>query len=271
MTPSERRLIAALTIVVVGATLLLPPAANAQAESGIPVGFVESTGDIDTATGDGWADIQTATVPLSSAGAAVPNANDVTVEEVEVAAARTNRRLYLRASWADPSQDTSADSVRSFADNMAVQLPTTGDDQPPIAMGGPDNPVNVWYWSASGDSEELQASGPGSTTPFAESTVTTDQSYADGRWHVLFSRPLDPAGDGRTTIPRDSADMDVAFAVWNGSNAEVAGQKSVSQWQRLAVSSGPPTYQRLLWAVAGVLIVVTTLVTIEGLRRTGGE
>jgi DMSO reductase family type II enzyme heme b subunit len=271
MNRNELLLVGILATAIAGAAVLLPPVAEAQTESGVPVEYVDSTDGLDTPTGSGWDDIQTATVPLSSAGAAVPNADDVTVEEMEVQAVRTNREIRLRASWADPTRDTSEASVREFDDNVAVQLPADDGEQPPIAMGGADNPVNIWYWSATGNSEELLAGGPGSTTPFEESTLATEQEYADGRWHVMFTRPLDPSGDTRTTIPRDAADMDIAFAVWNGSNMEVSGQKAASQWHRLAVSSGPPAYERFLWAIAGVMIVVTTLLTIEGIRRTGDE
>lgn len=271
MNRNELLLVGILAAVVAGAAVLLPPVVEAQTESGVPVEYVENTNGLDTPTGNGWEEIQTATIPLSSAGADVPSANDVTVEEMQVQAVRTNRQIRVRTSWADPTQDTSEASVREFDDNVAIQLPADGDEEPPIAMGSSENPVNIWYWSGNGDSEELLAGGPGSTTPFEENTLTTEKTYSDGRWHVMFTRPLDPRGETRTTIPREAADLDIAFAVWNGSNMEVSGQKAASQWHRLAVSSGPPAYERFLWAIGGVMIVVTILLTIEGIRRTGGE
>ncbi|MFD1643202.1 ethylbenzene dehydrogenase-related protein [Halohasta litorea] len=281
MKRNELLLAVALAAVVAGGTVLLPPVVGAQTEPGVPVEFVETSDGFDSPTGGGWDDVQTSTLPLSSAGADVPSANDVTVEELQVASVRTDERIYVRTSWADPTRDTSDSTVREFDDNVAIQLPSDSDEQPPIAMGSSDNPVNVWYWSGSGNSEELLAGGPGSTTPFEESQLRTEQEYADGRWFVVFSRPLDPDSSfallpgsddsSRTTIPRDDADLDVAVAVWNGSNMEVAGQKSASQWHRLAVSSGPPAYERFLWVIAGVAIVLTTIVTIEGVRRTRGD
>jgi complex iron-sulfur molybdoenzyme family reductase subunit gamma len=271
MNRNELLLAGVLAAVIAGGAVLLPPVAEAQTESGVPVEYVDTTDGLNAPTGSGWAEIQTATIPLSSAGAAVPAANDVTVEEMQVQAVRTNREIRVRTSWADPTQDTAEPGVREFDDNVAVQLPADDGEQPPIAMGGSNNPVNIWYWSGSGSSEELLAGGPGSTTPFEESTLRTEHTYADGRWHVVFTRPLDPRGESRTTIPRDAADLDIAFAVWNGSNMEVSGQKAASQWHRLAVSSGPPAYQRFLWVIAGVMIVLTTLLTLEGIRRTGGE
>jgi DMSO reductase family type II enzyme heme b subunit len=280
MTPepwgqSERRtavlLALVVTSVVLTGTAALPLAVGAQSSGGVPVEYVNSASGYETATADGWAGVQTATVALGSSGAAVPNANDIAIESVRVGAVRTDRRVYLRTSWDDPSADTTESSVQAFADSVAVQFPATRGEAPPIAMGSREDRVNVWLWSANGRTEELLAGGPGTTTAFPEDTLTVDQTYENGTWHVLFSRPLDPNGEARTTIPTKSADLSVAFAVWDGANMERSGQKAVSQWQRLAVSPGAPPYQTVLWAVAGVMIVFTTLVTIAGIRRTRGE
>ena len=51
--------------------------------------------------------------------------------------------------------------------------------------------------------------------------------HEDGRWVVVFQRPLRPASDEFAAFePGTSAK--IAFAVWDGSNAERAGQKAVS-------------------------------------------
>ncbi|MUW14430.1 DMSO reductase [Halorubrum sp. CBA1125] len=272
MKRNELLLVAVLAAVVIGATAVLPPGVGAQSERGIPVEYTATADDLDSVTGNGWEEVQSVTVPLSSAGADVPSADDVTIEQMRAQAVRTDSRLYLRISWADPTRDTSEASVREFADGAAVQLPTDGDQQPPIAMGSRESPVNVWYWSGSGETEELFAGGPGTTTQFQQTTVATEHTYADGRWQVLFTRQLAPDEPNRTTVP-SAADEEtsVAFAVWNGSNMEVAGQKSASQWHRVAIGPAPPAYERVLWAVAGVAIVITTLVTIQGIRHTGGD
>ena len=64
----------------------------------------------------------------------------------------------------------------------------------------------------------------------------------------------------------------MAFAVWNGSNAERAGRKSVSEWYYFPMSGGPggPPYQTLLWTVAGLAVVAVTAVTAFGVYRARG-
>lgn len=272
MTRNDYLIAGAVAVVLLATAALAPMVAQSRPAFEIPVYDAPADEPLSNVSGEGWDRAPPVTIPLSSAGAAVPNADDTTVEEVNVQAARTNERLYLRLSWADATRDSSTASVRSFADAVAVQLPANATARPPITMGGTNNPVNVWYWSGANATEELIAGGPGSTTSFDRTTVETDVSYDDGRWHVAFSRSLGPASDNRTAIPRN-ADMDIAVAAWNGSNMERSGQKAVSEWYYLALGPGPegPPYQTILWIVAGIAIVITTLVTLEGVRRSGGE
>jgi complex iron-sulfur molybdoenzyme family reductase subunit gamma len=271
MRREELLLAGVLAVALVGAAVVAPTT-GARPAFEIPVHYAVEDESLDRADGAAWDEAPAATVPLASSGAAVPASGDVSVERVTVEAARTNERLYLRLTWADATRDTSAERLRSFADAVAVQLPADATRRPPIAMGGPDNRVNVWYWSGAGGGEELLAGGPGSTTAFDDPAVATNASHADGRWRVVFARPLDAPGANRTTIPTD-ADVDLAVAVWNGSNMERSGQKSVSEWYYLALGPGPegPPYETILWTIAGLAIVATTLVTIEGVRRTRGE
>lgn len=269
---SELLLLGVFAVVVLAAAALGPMIADARPAFEIPVSDASEDENLDNVSAEGWDEVPAATVSLSSTGSSVPNSDSITVEEAKLGAAQTDERLYLRLSWTDPTGDRSTDSLRTFADAVAVQLPTDTDSRPPIAMGGSDNPVNVWYWTGDGRTEELLAGGPGSTTDLGESELVTDARHSDGRWRVVLSRPLDAPGENRVSIPDDS-DLDVAVGVWNGSNMERSGQKSASSWYYLALDSdtGEPPYQTILWTIAGVAIVASALITIEGVRRTRGE
>lgn len=272
MKRNEFLLAGVIAVVVVTATVTLSMGVEARPAYEVPV-YEPSDGDsLGSASGAAWDRAPAKTIPLSSAGAAIPNADDTTIEQITVEAARTDDRLYLRLTWFDPTRDRSTEEIRSFADAVAVQVPTNTSERPPIAMGGTDNTVNVWYWSGEGTSEELLAGGAGTTTQFDTPALQTNYTYSDDRWHVVFSRSLDSSGELRADIPAEE-DLDVAFAAWNGSNMERSGQKAASEWYYLALGpdqQGPP-YEAILWAIAGIGIVVTTLVTILGVRRTRGE
>jgi complex iron-sulfur molybdoenzyme family reductase subunit gamma len=269
----ELTVVAVVAVALLAGTVLLPAVVSARPAFAIPVHYATGSdaGTLQQPTGAGWAEAPAVTVPLASAASGVPAADNTSVERLNVEAARTNDRLYLRLSWADATRDTSNERIKAFADAAAVQLPVNTSARPPIAMGGADNPVNVWYWSAGSGGQELLAGGPGSTTTFDTQTVLTNRSYSDGRWTVVLSRPLGADGANRTAVPSNQ-DVDVAFATWNGSNMERSGRKGASDWYYLALGPGPqgPPYEAILWAVAGIGIVATTLVTIEGIRRTRG-
>jgi hypothetical protein len=74
---------------------------------------------------------------------------------------------------------------------------------------------------------ELSSTGPGTVTTKKTDNTTGDAEWKDGRWTVLFRRPLlvDDAGSVYFTIGEK---MPVAFAVWEGSRHEAGSRKAVS-------------------------------------------
>jgi complex iron-sulfur molybdoenzyme family reductase subunit gamma len=264
--------IAALAILI-ALSAVLAPTADARPAHEIPV--APATGNLSAPTGGGWADVPASTVPLTSAPSSVPNADDTSIDRVMVQAARGDGTLYLRLQYHDATRDVNTSSPRSFADAAAVQFPVNTSSRPPIAMGGQDNPVNVWYWEGSVGGQELLAGGAGTTTGFGEQTMSAQAvhrgSGSNATWTVLYQRDLTVAGDNRTSVPEER-DLDVAFAVWNGSNGERSGQKSISEWHYFPFGEGPsgPPYETLLWSIAGIAIVAVIAVTAYGVRRTGG-
>jgi len=272
--PTRALWVAALVAALVALSTVVTPPVGARPAHEIPV-VADPEGNLDGPGGDGWEAVPPADVSLASAPSGVPNADDTTVEEVHVQAATKEGRLFVRLQWADATRDVSANGTRAFADAVAVQFPANRSSRPPIAMGGRGNMVNVWYWSGDIGTQELLAGGAGSTTPFEEPAVRTEARYTgsgeDGTWTVVYSRSLDAPGENRTAIG-DDGDLDVAFAVWNGSNDERAGQKAVSEWFYFPLGGGPsgPPYETLLWTVAGLAIVAVTGVTAFGVYRTRG-
>lgn len=271
----EERLLAAQVIVVallvVLTTAAAPMLVSARPANQIPVSSVTSDENPQQPTGAAWATAPPVNVPMASAPSGVPNASDTSVEALQVQSVRTDQRFYLRLSWRDATADRNASAPRRFLDAAAVQFPVNTSARPPISMGSSRNMVNVWYWSADGTSEELLAGGPGTTTAFDGSQVRTATSYDDGRWTVVMSRSLSSEAANRTSLAADH-DVDVAFAVWNGSNLERSGRKSVSEWYHFPFGPGPqgPPYETILWTVAGLAIVGVALVTISAVRSEEG-
>lgn len=264
---STTALVMALCLIAVAA--FVPVFAAGRPANQIPV--TESTaGDaFANPTADAWNDVSAVDIPLSSAPSGVPDADDTAVSELAVQAVHTEERIYLRLSWPDDSKEDAITGPLMFADAAAIQLPANTSTHPGIAMGSQRTPVNVWYWNADSGIEELLAGGPGTTTQFEEPAVETQPTYADGEWHMVFSRQLAPSDENRTTIAMDR-DVDVAFAVWDGGNMERSGRKAVSEWHFLALGPGPqgPPYEGLLWGIAGLAVLVVLLVTALAVRRS---
>jgi complex iron-sulfur molybdoenzyme family reductase subunit gamma len=272
---TARRLLIAGALVL--AATFVPMYASAAPANQIPVMAASQSqaGSLSAPTAQAWNDASTVTVPLSSAPSQVPDANETSIDRANVEAARTQRRLFLRVSWADGTRDGNvtpsqydAPRLNSYGDAVAVQLPANASQQPGIAMGSPQSMVNVWWWNGAMGAQELLAAGPGTTTPFDRPAVSTNATYRDGRWYVVLSRNLTAPGRNRASIEMDR-DVPVSFAVWNGSNGERAGRKAVSEWYTFPFGPGPqgPPYQTLLWSVAGVAVAVVIGVTAMAVRR----
>ncbi len=115
------------------------------------------------------------------------------------------------------------------------------EDVPATAqMMGYESKVNIWHWSADrnfsryvqGDQSvnvvnELVAVGPATQKPLAEQNVIGKGVYEGIKWQVIFKRKL--AGkqeDGIEITP--GTNMNIAFAVWDGSKTETFSRKSIS-------------------------------------------
>jgi DMSO reductase family type II enzyme heme b subunit len=156
--------------------------------------------------------------------------------------ARTSDRFYVRMRWRDDSQDA-VTTLNRFRDGAAVQF-SLGDDDTSYIMGtGPDAPVNIWYWrSDNGAVQNLAAGGPGSTTTLDTQPVSGDAVYMDNdgdpnEWVVVMSRPIAAAGAHNAAL--DRADVPMAFAIWQGSEGQRDGFKSVSDgWILVSLGDG---------------------------------
>ncbi len=267
-------------ILIVSVAAFVPTFTMGREANEIPISSVEraSESSLTQPTGAAWNETVPVEIPLASAPSTVPNANDTSIENMTVQAAHTDQQLFIRMSWNDATRDDNnsttsrypAPQLDSFGDAAAVQLPANTSTQPGIAMGSPQALVNVWWWNGQMGTQELIAGGAGTTTTVNDTNLTSSASYTDGRWSVVFTRNLTVDGENQTEI-ESNRDLDVAFAVWNGSNGERSGHKAVSEWKYLALGPGPqgPPYTTILWAIAGLAIMVVIVVTATAVRQGG--
>jgi DMSO reductase family type II enzyme heme b subunit len=151
------------------------------------------------------------------------------VRRVEVRLAHNGETLSVRLSWLDAQRDDRIEDLDRFADGAAVMFPLL-EDANPVTMGDAQQPVNAWLWKAERE-EPFDVIARGYSTsqrrPASSSQLAASALYRDGEWRLVFQRPLEP-GSGEFARFAPGRLVKIAFAIWEGSNAERAGQKAIS-------------------------------------------
>lgn len=151
------------------------------------------------------------------------------VQRILTRMAHNGETLSVHISWQDSQRDDRILDLDRFVDAAAVLFPLVPEVNP-LTMGDEDKPVNAWLWKA--DREEpfdVIARGFSSSQrrPASTSGLAASSLYDNEKWAVVFQRPLPSRGDEFIHFePGGSAS--IAFAVWEGSNNERAGQKATS-------------------------------------------
>lgn len=114
--------------------------------------------------------------------------------------------------------------------------------------------------------DNLLAGSFGTLTQADDQIVDGSGEWRDGSWRVLFARDLD-SGEGYARFSVNES-TNVAFAVWNGSENERNGIKSVSQFLTLTLSDeiaeGGGGIEG--WQIALIVIGVAALTGVLALR-----
>lgn len=272
---SERSIalpIVGVALLVIGAAVFLPALAAAVPANQVPVTHQPDAGnELTSPTADAWNEVDAREIPMTSAPSGLPGANVVDTQAVDVKTAYNDSQLYVWIQWDDETRNASEASLDAFTDGAAVQLPANVSTSPSVELGSQDTPVNLWYWTAAEGPEEALAGGynPGSITSMENTTIKTNAQHQDGTWTVVMERSLVTADDARANFDTET-DVDVAFAVWDGANAERSGHHAYSEWYTIPL--GPeetgPTSQYLLWAIAGIGIVIALVLAA---RARGGS
>ncbi len=123
--------------------------------------------------------------------------------------------------------------------------------------------------------ENLVAAQFGTLTTSDVQDVGGVGRWKDGRWRVLFVRSLDDGVEGAPPFA-PGGKVNAAFAVWNGSDGQRDGIKSVSQFVDLEISgekirSKPKSFAPAIVAFAGIMgalaLIAAFGVYVERRRR----
>lgn len=315
--PPRKLVISAAAAIVLGTAGLLQLSNANPAESQTIGLYAWGSGNdpgLDPASA-AWNDHPPIQVPLTAQAGTYP-AGGGTIPVVDAKALHYKNRLYVRLEWADSTQDASTTRVQDFADGAALEFPAkSATTVPAICMGQATAGVNIWHWRADSEAGPLAPGTVYANTqtdgypaefytardagnPYAQldrspvqnlvaqafGTLSTSGVqdiqghgvWQNGRWSVVFTRDFTGAGGDLVSFA-GSTPTDMAFAVWNGSQGDRNGQKSVSSFVTLSITdAGTPDGGTATWALvigAIALIGLTALgfaLAFIGIRQDGG-
>lgn len=131
------------------------------------------------------------------------------VGQVALAGAHDGATAWVRIEWTA----SGAAGPREFPDGAALYSPL-GGDAPAATIGAEGSTVVLDLWQAGRDgARALAATGPGRFRARSSGSVGAAAVGGDGRWAVVFARPLADVGAGGR----------LGIAVWDGAGEERAG------------------------------------------------
>ena len=175
--------------------------------------------------------------------------------------------------WRADSERGVPEVAQAFPDQSTDVGSTLGElTYPARALGNP------YAATGTGPVQDLVATGFGTLGPAPLQTVRGKGTWRGDGWAVVFARPLAVGGPGQPTL-RIREEVDLAFAVWNGSDGDRNGKKSVSSFVRLVLSNAlfPPirgTQQNVppvIWVLAVAPFVAFVLFGATALLRRAGR
>lgn len=178
--------------------------------------------------------------------------------------------IYFYLSWPDNSEDRLHETAL-WPDAGAIMFPLEKKAQPHTIMMGFLGRVNIWHWKANQDREYWKNESPqtkayvdfyypfeeqelfpvskhitkspvndlvairvGTITPKDNQEVMGKGVWENGVWSVVFKRPL-KAGELENGADFAAGKKLAALAVWNGSQGDRGGRKSISDWVELEI------------------------------------
>ncbi len=183
---------------------------------------------------DFWLGIDPERIHLYPQSARAPYGNSE--KELQVRAVYNRDEVAFFIEFKDETED-----LGSPVNPDACAILFAAADVPATAqMMGYESEANVWQWLADRNTQkyskgnltikpvrELIATGPGTQTPLPEQNVKGKGIYENGKWSVIFKRSLASSQDGELQF-RPETDLNIAFALWNGSKMESFSRKSIS-------------------------------------------
>ncbi len=189
-----------------------------------------------------WSSVDYLDMPMSGQLMFEPRQFTPVITNVRVRGLYSDSEVVLMVEWTD-KKPNKGDDVHP-ADAVRMQFPVTlsdGPEKPYFYLGDKSNPVNLWYWRASAEAAiEQNAKGhkEDALVQQEKNDVQAEANYSDGRYRVLFIRPLDTGDENDITFTPGKF-IPLAVTVFDGEQDEQGNRATVSAWYYVMLE--PPT------------------------------
>lgn len=220
----------------------------------------------ESADAEEWQHASPLILALSGQVLAEPMLPDPSVKSLRVWSVHNGHDIAFLLEWLDSTKNTEL-TPGSFRDGAALAFPI-GEMFAFSCMGRADSYLNIWHWKADWQAdldraeakkrerdrrwrdpliprrassvEELVAEGVNTMTSKREQGfVQGDAIWADGRWRVVYRRPIRTPSESTSAELRPGQNQVVSFAVWDGHVKERGARKAVGPWARLIIDPSP--------------------------------
>ncbi len=165
----------------------------------------------------------------------------------------------------DLEREYALEDVVATRDAIAVQIPAAlsgTNEKPYFRQGDKKNPVNMWVWTApsvepAADEAAVIMDAKGlDKAPVVRddsSSLSANGEWKDGRWQVVFSRPLETEAVEDLQFS-EGVYTPIAFASWDGLHGEVGIQNSFTSWYWILLEPTENLTKTLGIAIAAALL-----------------
>lgn len=216
-----------------------------------------------------WAEQAPANFPLAGQVIVDPRNFTPSIDMITVRAVYSDSEIAFHLSWDDPTASKTNPAGKTFADQIALQLPaklSEENERPYLLMGEGSNPIYLLRWTSDTGVEEASASGLGAITPLKKEAAQAKgrAEYENGRYRLVIKRPRVASTQAAAPPFSVGTFIPIAFFAWDGSNGEDGTKFSMSSWYYLRMEP-PPSKAR--WLYPPLVVAAVFGLEIWGLRR----
>ena len=215
-----------------------------------------------------WAQQPAAAFPLAGQVVVDPRNFNPSIDMITVRAVYTDAEIAFHLTWDDPTESKPDAKAKTFADQVALQLPTRpaeGNERPYVLMGDGSAKVHLLRWTSDGGMREANASGLGKLTPQTGEAVQAKGTavFADGQYRLVIKRPRATKDPNDQEFPVGRF-LSVSFMAWDGGAGETESKLSFSSWYHLHLEE--PTSNRP-YVIPPLVILVVVALEVVVVRR----